>query len=175
MKLTFIDITSPQLLDYVQTKEYSGKAAVFRFFALEMIGTPLKGLEPISTIMPYLSPCNDAYGDESTRLFDGQYARQLSELPESRFALGVILEQLQLVDEVIIVSNYNHPVITDIVDSLCKYIQQKYNLQAYIVKDIDDIDPFSLSEFGSNEGYQNYVKDVEWMIQNREEMNKPMK
>jgi hypothetical protein len=171
MKLTFLDITSPQLLEYVQLKEYSGKAAIFRFFALEMVGIPLKALEPLADIMPFLSPCSE-YGDESNRIFDEQYARQLSEFPATKFDLGMILEQLQLVEEVIIVSNYNHPVVTDIVDSLCKYIQQKYALQAYIVKDIEDVDPFTFSEFESNEGYQNYVRDVEWMIQNREEMTR---
>ena len=169
MKLTFLDITSSMLLEYVRTKEYSGKAAVFNVFSMAMVGTRVRGLEPSPEIMPLLSRLNN-YGDESNRIFDEQYARQLSEFPATKFDLGMILEQIQLKEEVIVVCNYTHPVVMDIVDSLCKYIQQKYALQAYIVKDIEDIDPFTFSEFESNEGYQNYVRDVEWMIQNREEM-----
>ena len=171
MKLTFLDITSSVLLDYVRTKEYSGKAAVFNVFSITMVGTRVRGLEPLPEIMPLLSRLNN-YGDESTKLFDEHYARQLSEFPSSRFDLAIILEQIQLKEEVIVACNYTHPVVMDIVDSLCKYIQQKYTLQAYIVKDIEDIDPFAFSEFESNEGYQNYVRDVEWMIQNREETTK---
>ena len=172
MKLTFIDATdNPGLLDYIQTKQFTGKAAVFNLYSLAMVGIPLKNLQPFPDLMPLLSPVNYE-GDEITKQFDEKYAYQLSNYAPSRFALALMMEQLQLVDEVILMTNYNHPVVSEIMDSLCKYIQQKYTLQVYIVKDIEDIDPFTSSEFETNEGYQEYLRDVEWMMAERGDITK---
>ena len=115
------------------------------------------------------------YGDEASKIFDEEYAKQLSNKRASRFDLAIMLEQLQLKDEVILLSNPNHQIVGSIIDSLCKYIQQKYTVQAYIVNEVEDIDEFALSEFDTDEGYEAYVKDIEWMIEQRSEMEKALK
>ena len=175
MKLTFIDVSGkPELVEWVQNKEIGGKAAVFRMYALEMIGTPLKSLMPSSDIMVYLNPTNE--GDEGSRIFDERYATQLSKLPAARFDLGILLEALQLKDEVYVVCNYTHSTVGPIVDSLSKYIQQKYTIKGiYLVNDLEDIDEFATTEFDTDEGYAAFVKDVEWMTGQRDEMAAALK
>jgi hypothetical protein len=175
MKLTFIDVTGkPELVEWVQNKETGGKAAIFRMYALEMIGTPLKALMPLADTMLYLNPTVE--GDENSRIFDEKYANQLSNFPATKFDLAILLEQLQLKDEVYVVCNYTHPTVGPIVDSLSKYIQQKYTFQGiYLVNDLEDIDEFAASEFDTDEGYEAFVKDIEWMTGQRDEMAEALK
>ena len=45
-----------------------------------------------------------------------------------------------------------------------KLIQQRYGIRSYIINDICDIDPFALSDFETEIGYQNYLRDVEWYL-----------
>ena len=55
MKLMFIDINGKQeLVDYIRLKEEAGKAAVFRFYALEMLGNKLN-IGPTPDLMPLLN------------------------------------------------------------------------------------------------------------------------
>ena len=171
MKLIFVDINGKQeLVDYIRLKEEAGKAAVFRFYALEMLGNKLN-IGPTPDLMPLLNPDSEL-GDQTSKVFDEKYAEQLSNLPSTKYDLMIMLEQLQLVEEVIVVCNYNHPTIMPIVDSLCKYIQQKYTIQAYLVSDMDDINPFELSEFDTDEGYDAYIRDVLWLSDARGDIDK---
>ena len=50
-----------------------------------------------------------------------------------------------------------------IVDSLIKFIQERYSLQSFLINDIDDIDPFATSTFITEGGYLNYIDDVKRM------------
>ena len=162
MKLQFIDPSSPILMDYIVTKGDSGKAAVFRYYTLFMYGYPLNCLQPKPDIIKYLFESQD--GDESSRTFDQLYADQIINDKGSFFDFMTFMEALQNYDEVIIVSNYMHPNVYPILDSLMKLIQQRYGIRSYIINDIYDIDLFALSDFETEIGYQNYLRDVEWYL-----------
>ena len=170
MKLLIIDISGKrELVEYIQLKEEAEKAAVFNFFALEMLGNKLN-IAPTGDLMPLLSPKYE--GDEASREFDERYAYQLANHPNTKYDLMIMLEQLQLKEEVILVCNYNHPTVLPIIDSICKYIQQRYSLNAFLASDLEDIDPFELSDFETNEGYDNYIRDLAWLSDMRGDVDK---
>ena len=63
-------------------------------------------------------------------------------------------------EEVIVLTDYTHPNSIPIIDSLIKFIQQRYSLQTIIINEITDIDPLQEFDFESQEGYRNYMNDL---------------
>ena len=93
------------------------------------------------------------------------YAEQLMNDKASFFDFMKMMSSLQSTegsDEVIVVTNYTHPVVMPIVDSLVKFIQERYGIRSYISKYPEDIDPYTVSEFEDMEHYMLYLKDIEW-------------
>ena len=168
MKISFIDPTGPdyesnQLLsNYITTKCEAGKAIAFQFYSLFMYGIQLNHLIPRKDIMQYLN--SDIEGDENTRQFDILYADQLLNDRVTFYDLMTMISPLQMYEEILVISNYNHPNVTPIIDSIIKFIQQRYGLESYIINYPEDIDPFVFSEFKTDIGYQTYIKDFEWFI-----------
>lgn len=159
MRLEFVDPIQLELVDYIKTKAETLHCPVFRFYTLLMYGVPVEGLIPLPNIMQYLRDCN--FGDSNTLEFDKAYASQLLMYNKSFVDLMKIMTTLQFCDTTIIITNYTHPLATPIIDSLIKFIQQRYSIQSYIVNDIMDIDNFAVSDFESNEGYTNLIKDID--------------
>ena len=56
--------------------------------------------------------------------------------------------------------DYTHPNAIPIIDSLIKYIQERYSINVYIYNDIGDINVLDSSDFQTKEGYMNYVEDM---------------
>ena len=163
MKLEIVDpMIDQNLIEWVMTKGDSGKAAVFRYYSLWMYGLPLNCLQPKQEIMKYLFESEE--GDQNSKIFDQLYAEQIMNDKGTFFDMMTFLESLERYDETIIVSNYTHPNVYPILDSLIKFIQQRYGIQTFIINDSYDIDPFSVSEFETEEGYQNYLRDIEWYL-----------
>lgn len=158
MKITITDPTfCPPLLEWMKMREQMGQAQVFRFYTLSMYGMPLDHLLPNPTVLQYLK--ESSFGDEDTRQFDIAYANQLLKDPMSFTDVMTLLVSTQSVEESILSSNYTHPLVTPILDSFMKFLQQRYGIQCYIVNDPMDINNLAYSEF-SKEGYDNYISDI---------------
>ena len=111
-------------------------------------------------------------GDESTYKFDMEYANQLYNDENSFIDLMVLMfavnggniannseEEILKGGDVIVLTNYSNIFMQVILDSLMKYIQQRYGIQSYIINDINDYDSLEYSEF-SNTGMCNFISDV---------------
>ena len=160
MKLTIIDpIDDPRLLEYIQIKHDYKHCAVYRFYSLIMYGEPIERLAPQQELIPYLVA--DVNGDENTREFDMRYANQLLTNPDSFVDLMVMMNALQYFDEVFLVSNYKHPNVSPILDSLVKFIQERYSISPFIVNAMEDIDELSKCDFASEEGYKTLMNDID--------------
>lgn len=162
MKLEFIDITSDSLLNYVRTKAEIQNIPVFRFYTLHMYGIPVDNLIPLQDTIKYLS--ESRFMEDETDYYNkfvSMYTDQLLNFKPSFIDFMRILSVIQNVPEVIILSNYTHPLVMPIIETMIGIIKDRYSLNSFIVNDIDDIDELSYSEFESDIGYSNYVLDVE--------------
>lgn len=160
MKLEFININSQELLNYVKLKSESGVVPVFNFYSVIQIGEWARALEPLSNVFERLSFAFTFDDDQYTLDFDRQYAFQLLSNQNSFTMLMKIMMLVETMDEVIVITNHSNPYVEVVVDSLIKFIQQRYSIQSYIINDIDDIDSFATSNFNTEEGFNNYMMDV---------------
>lgn len=161
MKLQFIDITYNALLDHVRLKAEIQGVPVFRFNSLVMYGKPLDALMPLPEVYKYLVDSNKLDDMELFHNFEIAYADQLINYKPSFIHLMEALSVIQEVPEVIILTAYNNPFMMPIVESLISIIKSRYGLTSFIIKDMDDIDPLSYSEFETDAGYTNFIQDVE--------------
>lgn len=160
MKLEFININSQELLNYVKLKSESGVVPVFNFYSVIQIGEWARALEPLSNVFERLSFAFTFNDDQYTLDFDRQYAFQLLTNQNSFAMLMKIMMLVETMDEVIVITNHSNPYVEVVVDSLIKFIQQRYSIQSYIINDIGDIDSFATSNFKTEEGFNNYMMDV---------------
>lgn len=160
MKLEFININSQELLNYVKMKSESGVVPVFNFYSVIQIGEWARALEPLSNVFERLSFAFTFDDDQYTLDFDRQYAFQLLSNQNSFTMLMKIMMLVETMDEVIVITNHSNPYVEVVVDSLIKFIQQRYSIQSYIINDIGDIDSFATSNFKTEEGFNNYMMDV---------------
>ena len=160
MKLTFVDPTmDPRLLDWASSKDISGGCSIYRFYTIYMYGKSLDNLIPSNDCMQVLKKCG--FGDSNTIEFDQRYAAELLCDPMKFVDLVTILLSLQRDQETIIISNYLHPYAMPIVESLIKFIQERYSIQSYVVNDCMDINDLKVSEFDTEYGYENFVSDID--------------
>lgn len=155
MKLTFMNVTSQEMINYLSTTN----ARIYNFCSMISIGIPVPKLYPYQNIFYYLLQDNNE-GDANTIQFDAAYANQVLFDINTFSEFMRIMMDLDKYDEVIVLVNYDNPYIMNTVESLVKLIQERYGIQSYIVNCIDDIDPYAISEF-SQEGYMNYINDVD--------------
>lgn len=160
MKLEFININSQELLNYVKMKAESGVVPVFNFYSVIQIGEWVRALEPLPNVFERLSFAFTFNDDQYTLDFDRQYAFQLLSNQNSFTMLMKIMMLVETMDEVIVITNHSNPYVEVVVDSLIKFIQQRYSIQSYIINDIGDIDSFATSNFKTEEGFNNYMMDV---------------
>lgn len=160
MKLEFININSQELLNYVKLKSESGVVPVFNFYSVIQIGEWARALEPLPNVLERLSFAFTFNDDQYTLDFDRQYAFQLLSNQNSFTMLMKIMMLVETMDEVIVITNHSNPYVEVVVDSLIKFIQQRYSIQSYIINDIDDIDSFANSNFNTEEGFNNYMIDI---------------
>ena len=160
MKLEFININSQELLNYVKLKSESGVVPVFNFYSVIQIGEQARALEPLHNVFERLSFAFTFNDDQYTLDFDRQYAFQLLTNQNSFTMLMKIMMLVETMDEVIVITNHSNPYVEVVVDSLIKFIQQRYSIQSYIINDIDDIDSFANSNFKTEEGFNNYMIDI---------------
>lgn len=159
MKLTFVDATNnPQLFDWVRMRNEIANCPVFNFYSLYMYGVQLDGLVPDNNTMKYFV---NYYGTEdgNSYYFDQAYANQLLLNPRSWVDLMQIMGAIQFYPEVIILTDYTSDQSIPVVDSLIKFIQQRYELNCFIVKDLIDINQFEKSDFETQAGYNNFMQD----------------
>lgn len=160
MKLTIIDpIDDMRLIEYIQLKNTYKNCAVFRCYTLIMYGTPLDNLIPFPDLLQLIA-CTPM-GDESTKEFDIAYANQLLNNPPSFIDLMQLMTAFQDTEEVFLISNYKHPIVASILDSLIKFIQERYSIRPLIVNDIEDIDELALCDFQSQRGYDTLIQDID--------------
>ena len=164
MKLEFVNVNNQSLLDYVISQNELNGVPVFRFNSLVMYGYPLDNLQPLQDTLRYLVDSKndiDGLNVDMYNKFLAMYADQLINFIPSFINLMRVLSVLQEVDKVIVITNYNHPLVMEIVESLISIIRQRYTLNSFIINDIDDEEPLVYSEFNDDLGYFQYIQDVE--------------
>lgn len=160
MRLSILDVTyDPRLLEYAMNKEKFKGAKIFNFYSLVMYGLALNSLIPVPDVMKYLFETED--GDEYSKNFDILYANQLLINPNSFVDLMTLMDSFQSVEDTIVLSNYTHPNMTGIIDSLLKFIQERYGIYPLIINTLEDIDELRVCDFESNEGYINLMTDLD--------------
>lgn len=156
MKLSFMTITDWSMVYYLNIKS---SVKIFNFYSMVEIGEYLNHLNPYPNIFSYLQQDNGE-GDENTIQFDLAYVNQLLYDNDTFIDFMKIMMNLEIYDNVIVVTNYDNPYIMYVVESLIKIIQERYGIQSYIVNCIEDIDELNVSEF-TQEGYLNYIQDMD--------------
>lgn len=165
MKLSIVDpimdnqMADPKLMDYIVLKNRMKNCPVFRFYSVLMYGTPVDNLIPLPDVLRLLGSTDD--GDEGTRAFDMAYANQLLTYAPSFIDLIQIIGSLQFAEETFLLCDMRHPNVLYTMDSFMKFIQERYSINIFIIKDIIDIDELKMSDFSSQEGYQNMIADID--------------
>lgn len=159
MKLTFIDpINDIELLDYIKIKHTYKHCPVYRFCTVFMYGESIEMIAPLPNIVEILRQINPT-SDINSYEFDCAYANQLLTYMPSFECLMLVMNSFQNSEEVFINCNYKHEVLYPIIDSLIKFIQERYGVRAYIVKERSDIDELKTCDFETQEGYRNFLTD----------------
>lgn len=158
MKLEFIH-NNYLLYPYLDSKINIQKCPVFNFLSVSSIkAIQLNDLIPLTPVKKLL--IESSYGDADTKIFDMAYAKQININQKTNIAFMTLMSVLPQADTTIVLSDFLNPYITPIVDSLTKYIQERYGIISYFIKHPEDIDDLAFSEF-SNEGFLNYQSDME--------------
>ena len=143
------------MMEYIDLKSKYKNCPVFRLYTMLMYGQPLNSLAPLPYVMKLLIESQN--GDGSSRDFDMAYAHQLMNNPQSFVDLMTLLSPLQFVDEVFLISDYENAMVS----SLVKFIYERYSINAFMIKDMMDIDELQVSNFDSEEGYSNLINDID--------------
>lgn len=155
MKLTFMTITEPSMIQYLKTSS----SYIFNLCSMITIGKSITHLLPYENIFQYVIQDNNE-GDENSILFDKAYANQLMYDELTFIDLINLMITLEKYGEVIVLTNYENLYVSYAIESLIKFIQERYGVQSYLVNCLDDIDEWQISEF-SQQGYMNYIQDVD--------------
>jgi len=161
MKLTIINpvlsngMIDRDMMEYIDLKSKYKNCSVFRLYTMLMYGQPLNSLAPLPYVMKLLIESQN--GDGSSKDFDISYAHQLLNNPPSFVDLMTLLSPLQFVDEVFLISDYENAMVS----SLVKFIYERYSINAFMIKDMMDIDELQVSNFDSEEGYSNLINDID--------------
>ena len=132
--------------------KFGGKGVMYNLSSMREGFISLQALIPPNTI-----------GRLTDREFDIAYANYIMSNDTLFCIFFQIVYNLYIGKDVfIIVSTEDWS--ENLLESLLKLIQQRYGIRSYIINDICDIDPFALSDFETEIGYQNYLRDVEWYL-----------
>lgn len=160
MKISFVDCTkSPDLFMWVQMRNSYASCPVFNFWSLLLYGTRLDGFIPIPPVARLMQ--QQVVEDGNSLNFDMAYANQLLSVPQSWVDLMQVMGAFQFAPEVIILTDYENENSVCVVDSLIKFIQQRYSVNSYVMKDVIDIDPYATSDFETQQGYYNFINDID--------------
>lgn len=148
-----------QLFEYVKTKHEYKACPVFRFYSLIMYGVSVDGMIPLPYVLNLLKESN--FGDENTRDFDLAYANQLITHQPSIIDLMQVLGSLQFSEETFLLCDLRHPNVLNTVESLLKFIYERYGINSFIIKDVMDIDELKFSDFQTEQGYSTFIADLD--------------
>ena len=160
MKLSFLDPQNdPKLLLYARHKTYANEVMPYNFYSLAEYGVRLDDLFPKPLILELLKEELD--GDGNTLAFDQQYCKQILNDEPTFKAFMHMMCGILTVPEINVLSNYTNPLIMPILDSLIKFIQERYGIDSFIINEYDDIDELATSSFASLEQQAIFTKDCE--------------
>jgi hypothetical protein len=165
MKLSFYDPQNdPRLVAYIDIKSIAMQTYPYNFYSLLDFGTGFRvdNLYPDKSLYPLLQA--EVTGDANTLAFDQAYCNQILTNEASFMDLMSILYGIETRDEVMIISNYTNRVIMPIVDSLIKFIQERYGIDSFIINELEDIDEFKFSSFATLEQKTVFMKDCELYV-----------
>lgn len=148
MKLTIIDPQNdPRLLEWLSTKVLSDVRLPYNFYSIIDYGIRLDHLYPNENLLPLLKETSE--GDANSLRFDQAYATQILNDKDTFIAFMTLMHGVIRDEETILMSNYTSPTTMPILDSLLKFIQQRYGINGFIVNTMDDLDGLKSSEFGT--------------------------
>lgn len=160
MKLTIIDPQNDyRLLEWCQTRAIATQKLPFNFFSIINFGLRLDHLCPDTNLLKYLAE-NKITGKDDSYKFDYGYATQIVTNEKTFIDFMTLMDSVVKNDETILMSNYTSSFVMPILDSLLKFIQERYGIYAFIVNTLDDIDPLSSSEFGTLEQQMCFSTDL---------------
>lgn len=160
MKLSVIDPQNdPLLVDYIVTRSIATTSLPYNFYSILQYGIMVPNLFPLKDTLSLLK--QSEYGDGEVLLFDQAYAHQLLAHEPSFLDLMRVLCNIEYYEEIMLISNYTNDFMMPIIDSLLKFIYERYGLDAFIINTIDDIDNLSSSQFFSQLQYMNLSNDIQ--------------
>jgi len=148
MKLTIVDPQNdPKLLDWLMTKVLSDARLPYNLYSIIDYGIRLDHLYPNPRSLELLKETE--YGDGNTLRFDQAYAAQILNDDATFVDFMSLMHGVIRDEETILMSNYTSKVVMPVLDSLLKFVQQRYGIIGFIVNTIDDLDSLGTSEFGT--------------------------
>lgn len=148
MKLTIVDPQNdPKLLEWLMTKVLSDARLPYNFYSIIDYGIRLDHLYPNPQALALLKESD--YGDGDTLRFDQAYAAQILGDDKSFVDFMSLMHGVIRDEETILMSNYTSRIVMPVLDSLLKFVQQRYGIIGFIVNTIDDLDTLGSSEFGT--------------------------
>lgn len=160
MKLSVIDPQNDyRLVDYVMMRSISTASLPYNFYSILQYGIMLNNLMPLQNVINLTKQSN--FSDVDSLEFDKAYARQLEAHEPTFIDLMSLLSNIEIYEEIILLSNYTNEFMMPILDSLLKFIYEKYGLDSYIINTLDDIDSLSTSSFASHLQYMNFTTDLQ--------------
>ena len=142
MSLIFADPSRDNILTkYIIDKNDTDKIKLYNFGSIIGLGTRLDALYPQPNVMALLKAADFGEGDDELSLrFDKAYMYQILNSDDSFKALMTFMVETQEEKDIIILCNYNEPNFQPVIESLIKFIQERYGINSYIVSAIEDIE-----------------------------------
>ena len=165
MALIFADPSKDRdLTKHIMDKLETEQIKLYNFGSIISLGVRLDALYPQPNVMAFLKEADFGEGDDELSLrFDTAYMQQLLTNENSFKALMMFLTETQEEKDVIVLCNYNEHNFQPVVESLIKFIQERYGINSYVVSTIEDIEviekDFDHHNISVSEQMSNFVTD----------------
>ena len=142
MSLIFADpFRDPILTQYIVDKFKIDQIKLYNFGSIINAGIRLDALYPQPNVMVLLKEAKFGEGDDELTLrFDTAYMQQLLNDTDSFKTLMKFMVETQEDKDIIILCNYNERNFQPVVESLIKFIQERYGINSYVVSVFEDMD-----------------------------------
>lgn len=142
MSLIFVDPSKDmKLTAHIMGKLETNQIKLYNFGSIINLGINLNALYPDKNVISLLKAADFGEGDDELTLrFDSAYMQQILSNKDSFKALMMFMAETQEEEDVVILCNYNEHNFQPIVESLIKFIQERYGINSYVVSAIEDME-----------------------------------
>jgi hypothetical protein len=142
MSLIFADpANDPMLAKHIIDRYNLDQIKLYNFGSILDLGIRLDKLYPEPNVMAMLKEADFGDGDYELSLrFDRYYMQQLLSNEESFKQLMLFMTETQDDNDVYIICNYNEHTFQPVIESLIKFIEERYSVLASVANIIDDVE-----------------------------------